>query len=86
MTDDQNWSSRRAHDFWRDIDTARSHNAPADKLWSFPLDDDDEFSDSDESNTSECEMPGLTSSESNEFAPYASKTVSNPLSAGKEKS
>ena len=82
MMDDQNWSSRRAQDFQRDIDAARSHKAPADELWGPSLDNDDPSSESDESDTAECEMPGLTasnSSESNEFAPYASKTVGNPL-------
>ena len=75
MTDDQNWSSHRAQDLWRDVDTARSYRAPADKLWGFPLDDGDNDSESDESDATECEMPGLAASEfeSEEFAPYASK-------------
>ena len=86
MTDDQNWSSRRARDFWRDVDTARSHEVPADELWGFSLDDDDS-SEFNEFDTTECEMPGLAASEfeSSEFAPYASKTVGNPPSESEEK-
>jgi len=86
MIDDQNWSSGRAQDLWRDVEAARSHKTPADELWGFSLDDDED----DESNAdmTECDMPGLTALgfESDEFAPYASKTVSNPPSVGKEKS
>jgi len=81
MPDDENSASDRAQRFWHDVDAARSHRIPADELWGFSLDDDD---DDDESNA-ECEMPGLTALEfvSDEFAPYASKTVSNPPSVGK---
>lgn len=80
MTDDQNWSSGRARGFWRDVGAARSHRTPVEELWGITLDDDDNDSDSDGSDTTECEMPGLVASdsESNEFAPYASKTVRIP--------
>lgn len=88
MANDQNCSSRRAQDFWRDVGTARSREAPADKLWGVSPDDDGDSSESDEPDMTECEMPGLATSgfESDEFAPYASKTVSNPPSVCQEKS
>jgi len=75
MADDQNWSSQRAQDFWRDVGTGRSNKAPTDDLWGFSSDDDDSSSDSDELG---CEMPGFAASESDsgDFAPYTSKAVS----------
>ena len=78
MVDDRNWSSERAQDFWRDIDAARSDKAPIDDFWGISLDDDDTSSESGEPDAAECEMPGVTISESgsNKFAPYTSKTVS----------
>lgn len=79
MVEDQNWSSQRAQGFWHDLDAGRSHKAPMDNPWGPLLDDDsDTSSESDRSDDEECEMPGLSISEaeSNDFAPYASKTVS----------
>ena len=89
MVEDQNWSSRRAQDFRCDIDASRSHEAPADNLWGFSLDDDDDAStESDEDDAEGREMPRLSisESESNDFAPYASKTVSSLLLVSEENS
>lgn len=62
---DQNWSSQQARDFRRNVDTARSNKAPADDLWGFLLDDDDDSSfEFNEPDVADCEMPGLTISES----------------------
>jgi hypothetical protein len=88
MMGDQNWTSQRAQDFWHDINAARSHQVPMDDLWGYSSDDDDSSSESDEPDIMGCEMPGLVSSESesNDFAPYASKTVSGSLSLNNENS
>ena len=74
MADDQNCSSQRAQAFFRDANNARSQ--VPENIWG---DDDDESSRSDDPDAPGCEMPGaaFTGFESNEFAPYASKTVSN---------
>lgn len=76
-----------AQDFLHDVDAARSNKVPADDLWGFSLDDDNS-SGSDEPNAAEFEMPGFTIPEpgSNDFAPYASKTVGDPPSASEENS
>jgi len=59
MTEDQNWTSQRAQDFWRDIDAGRTHGVPADDLWGpLPDDDDGSSSESDEDDAGGCEMPG----------------------------
>jgi len=78
MTDDQNWSSQRAQDFWHDVDAGRSYEAPVDDLWGFSSDDNDSSSESEDRDAVGCEMPGFTTSKpkSNDFAPYVSKTVS----------
>lgn len=76
VTDDQNWASQRAQDFWHDVDTARSHGEPPENRWHF-LSDDNSSSTSSESDDTEHEMPGAVSeAESTGFAPYPSKTVS----------
>jgi hypothetical protein len=77
---DQNWSSQRAQGFQYDISAGRTSNVLADDIWGSLLDDDDSSSSSDESDDTG-EMPGLTLSgtDSNEFAPYPSKTVSKQL-------
>ena len=78
MVDDQNWSSKCTQDFWCDIDATRSNKAPVDNFWGISLDDNITSSKSGEPDAAECEMPGVTISESgsNKFAPYTSKTVS----------
>jgi hypothetical protein len=85
MTEDQNWISLRAQDFHHDVNAGRSDEVLMDDLWGSFSGDDDSSSDSGESDDVGCEMPGLTvpGSESNEFAPYPSKTVSKQWQAGK---
>jgi len=84
VTDDQNWTSQRAQDFWHDVDSARSHGELPENRWHF-LSDDDSSSTSSESDDTEREMPGavISETESTGFAPYPSKTVSFCLRAGK---
>ena len=79
VMDDQNWVSQRAQDFQHDIDAGRSHKTHMDDLWGSLSDDDDSSSGSDEPDDAEFKMPGLAASglESDEYAPYGSKTVSN---------
>ena len=59
-----------------------------DDLCSYSSDDNDSSSESDEPDILGCEMPRLVSSESesNDFVPYASKTVSGSLSLNNENS
>ena len=80
IMDDQNWSSHRGQDFWHDIDAARTHEVPADDLWGTLGEDDDTTpSESNEHDNVGRKMPGfiIPESESNDFAPYPSKTVSS---------
>lgn len=76
VMEDESWMSQRAQDFRRDIEAGRSHKAPPDDLWGFASDDEDPSSDDEATG---CEMPTLTTSNSGDFAPYSSKTVSNCL-------
>jgi hypothetical protein len=77
MMEDHNWTSRRAQEFQHDLDAGRSFKVPVEDLWVFASDYEDTSSESDGLDTAECEMPALATSESDDFAPYSSKTVSD---------
>ena len=74
MANNQNCSSQHAQAFFCDTNNTRSQ--VPENIWG---DDDDEPSRSDNPEALGCEMPGaaFTGFESNKFALYASKTVSN---------
>ena len=87
MMEDQNWTSQRAQDFWRDIDASRTHRVPVDDLWGpLPDGDDSSSSESDEDDAGGCEMPrpSISKSGSDDFAPYPSKTISILLLVSEE--
>ena len=82
MADDRNCSSQHAQAFFHDANNARSQ--VPENIWGD--DDDDKSSGSNDSGALGCEMPGATfrGFESNKFAPYVSKTVSNHLPVKEE--
>jgi hypothetical protein len=85
MMEDQNWSSQRAQDFQRDVKAGRLQDGPTDEHWGF-LSDSEDDDDPGDHGAEGCEMPGvsISGSEYNDFAPYASKTVSSFLFKGQE--